>query len=425
MVAAHTSSHPSASAGWIICLDKRPTERSREDVDVILARLQNLKAFERFHPSVLQQICMQGFYEYLERGITLYRQGDIGTSWYAVLSGSLDVKVSETANHQDAVTICTLGAGTAFGESVLDDRPRHATLVTRETSELLRLGQTDFRCLWGNYHQFMAGLLPPPYGVMENSRSNDQTPDKENISNNTAGPLAKHLNKKPLIQSPAKAQFPISVSQKVPSENVLRAGKVLHKAILARAPHMIRDRKFHLKTYRRCCVGIELVDWQMQQSCVHSRSQAVGMWQALLEEGVLNLSEAHWEVDQELSFQDKYVFYRFLGDEQEAPAPPGDGEPKEGPDELQEALGLLAQLGPDAHLRMVLRKRPSERTADDLEIIYEELLHIKALSHLSITVKRELSGVLIFESHANAGTVCKQLRTNRGTNRINIHVCKT
>lgn len=30
----------------------------------------------------------------------MFRQGDIGTSWYAVLSGSLDVKVSETANHQ-------------------------------------------------------------------------------------------------------------------------------------------------------------------------------------------------------------------------------------------------------------------------------------------------------------------------------------
>lgn len=29
---------------------------------------------------------------------------------------------------------------------------------------------------------------------------------------------------------------------------------------------------------------------------------------------------------------------------------------------------------------------PSERTADDLEFIYEELLHIKALSHLSTTV---------------------------------------
>jgi hypothetical protein len=54
----------------LLILPCRPTERSREDVDVILARLQNLKAFERFHPSVLQQICMRGFYEYLERGIT-------------------------------------------------------------------------------------------------------------------------------------------------------------------------------------------------------------------------------------------------------------------------------------------------------------------------------------------------------------------
>lgn len=30
----------------------------------------------------------------------VYRQGDIGTSWYAVLSGSLDVKVSETSSYQ-------------------------------------------------------------------------------------------------------------------------------------------------------------------------------------------------------------------------------------------------------------------------------------------------------------------------------------
>ena len=50
---------------------------------------------------------------------------------------------------------------------------------------------------------------------------------------------------------------------------------------------------------------------------------------------------------------------------------------------------------------------PHERTVEDLEIIYEELLHIKALSHLSTMVKRELASVLVFESHAKAGTVCK------------------
>uniref|UniRef100_A0A6Q2ZHZ5 Rap guanine nucleotide exchange factor 4 n=1 Tax=Esox lucius TaxID=8010 RepID=A0A6Q2ZHZ5_ESOLU len=193
---------------------------------------------------------------------------------------------------------------------------------------------------------------------------------------------------------------PCIPSPQVPSEKILRAGKVLRDAILSRAPHMIRDRKYHLKTYRQCCVGTELVDWQMQHSsCVHSRNQAVGMWQVLLEEGVLN------HVDQEPTFQDKYLFYRFLDDEKEDAPLPTEEETRENQEELQDTLLLLSQIGPDAHMRMILRKQPGQRTADDLEIIYEELLHIKALSHLSTSVKRELAGVLIFESHAKAGTV--------------------
>ncbi|KAG8124915.1 hypothetical protein E2320_020201 [Naja naja] len=195
--------------------------------------------------------------------------------------------------------------------------------------------------------------------------------------------------------------FTVFLILQVPSEKILRAGKVLRNTILSRAPHMIRDRKYHLKTYRQCCVGTELVDWIMQQSsCVHLRTQAVGMWQVLLEESVLN------HVDQEQYFQDKYLFYRFLDDEHEdAPVMPTEEEKKECDEELQDTILLLAQIGPDAHMRMILRKPPGQRTVDDLEIIYEELLHIKALSHLSTTVKRELAGVLVFESHPKAGTV--------------------
>uniref|UniRef100_A0A671Z213 Rap guanine nucleotide exchange factor 4b n=1 Tax=Sparus aurata TaxID=8175 RepID=A0A671Z213_SPAAU len=338
------------------CSVHRPSERSGEDVDIILTRLREVKAFHRFPPPLLLQICACAFYECLEKGITLFRQGDIGTSWYAVLSGSLDVKVSETANHQDAVTICTLGIGTAFGESILDNTPRHATIVSRETSELLRIEQREFKSLWEKYRQSLAGLLAPPYGAMESGSNNDK--------------------------------------------KLQRAGKVLRNAILSRAPHMIRDRKYHLKTYRQCCVGTELVDWLVLQSaCVLTRSHAVGMWQALLEEGVLN------HVDQELGFQDKYLFYRFLDDEEEDTPLPSEEEKRESEEELPETILFLAQIGPDALLRMILRKSPGQRTGDDLEIIYDELLHIKALAHLSNTVKRELASVVIFESHAKAGTV--------------------
>uniref|UniRef100_A0A8C5GJE2 Rap guanine nucleotide exchange factor 4-like n=1 Tax=Gouania willdenowi TaxID=441366 RepID=A0A8C5GJE2_GOUWI len=345
--------------------------RSGEDVDIILTRLREVKAFQRFPPPLLLQICTCAFYECLEKGITLFRQGDIGTSWYAVLSGSLDVKVSETAIHQDAVTICTLGIGTAFGESILDNTPRHATIVSRETSELLRIEQREFKSLWEKYRQSLAGLLAPPYGAMESG------------SNNDSQIAASQLN-----------------TVLVPSEKLQRAGKVLRNVILSRAPHMIRDRKYHLKTYRQCCVGTELVDWLVLQSaCVLTRSHAVGMWQALLEEGGLN------HVDQELGFQDKYLFYRFLDDEEEDTPLPGEEEKRESEEELPESILFLAQIGPDALLRMILRKSPGQRTGDDLEIIYDELLHIKALAHLSNTVKRELASVVIFESHAKAGTV--------------------
>lgn len=47
--------------------------------------------------------------------------------------------------------------------------------------------------------------------------------------------------------------FFFSMITKVPSEKILRAGKILRNTILSRAPHMIRDRKYHLKTYR--CVS--------------------------------------------------------------------------------------------------------------------------------------------------------------------------
>uniref|UniRef100_A0A8D2NJN6 Rap guanine nucleotide exchange factor 4 n=1 Tax=Zonotrichia albicollis TaxID=44394 RepID=A0A8D2NJN6_ZONAL len=366
----------------------RPLERSSEDVDIIFARLKEVKAFEKFHPNLLQQICLCGYYENLEKGITLFRQGDIGTNWYAVLTGSLDVKVSDTSNHQDAVTICTLGIGTAFGESILDNTPRHATIVTREHSELLRIEQKDFKALWEKYRQYMSGLLTPPYGVMETGSNNDSKYERLDMRWWT-----------PLID-PHIPHHPTKTITQVPSEKILRAGKILRNTILSRAPHMIRDRKYHLKTYRQCCVGTELVDWMMQQSpCVHLRTQAVGMWQVLLEEGVLN------HVDQEHHFQDKYLFYRFLDDEREDAPLPTEEEKKECDEELQDTMLLLSQIGPDAHMRMILRKPPGQRTVDDLEFIYEELLHIKALSHLSTTVKRELAGVLIFESHPKAGTV--------------------
>ncbi|XP_047436751.1 rap guanine nucleotide exchange factor 3 isoform X2 [Mugil cephalus] len=181
------------------------------------------------------------------------------------------------------------------------------------------------------------------------------------------------------------------------SDRVVKAARSVISVMIERNPGLIRDRKHHLKTYRQCCSGKELVDWLLKQNeCLQSRSQAVGMWQVLVDEGILI------HVKHELNFLDKDTqFYRF----QESDFSPNHANEKESEDELQEGLSLLSQLGPDALLTMILRKCPSQRSAEDLEVIYEELLHVKAAAHLSATVRKELAAVLVFESHAKAGTV--------------------
>uniref|UniRef100_A0AAQ4QIK2 Rap guanine nucleotide exchange factor (GEF) 3 n=1 Tax=Gasterosteus aculeatus aculeatus TaxID=481459 RepID=A0AAQ4QIK2_GASAC len=181
--------------------------------------------------------------------------------------------------------------------------------------------------------------------------------------------------------------------------NVLRVvTKSVHSVMIDGNPGLIRDRKHHLKTYRQCSSGKELVDWLMKQNeCLQSRSQAVGMWQVLVDEGIL----VH--VKHELNFHDKETqFYRFQDSEFGLNHISNE---KDSEEELQESLSLLSQLGPDALLTMILRKCPSQRSAEDLEVIYEELLHVKAVAHLSTSVRKELAAVLVFESHAKAGAV--------------------
>ncbi|KAL6483365.1 hypothetical protein MHYP_G00082370 [Metynnis hypsauchen] len=183
------------------------------------------------------------------------------------------------------------------------------------------------------------------------------------------------------------------------SDRILKAARVVYGALIERNPGLIRDRKHHLKTYRQCCSGKELVDWLMKlNDCFQSRSQAVGMWQVLVDEGIL----VH--VKQELNFHDKDTqFYRFMETEFDLNHTNNEKDSKE--DELQEGLALLVQMGPDALLNMILRKCPSQRSTEDVEVIYEELLHVKAVAHLSTSVRKELAAVLVFESHAKAGTV--------------------
>ena len=95
-------------------LVSRPTDRTSDDLDTIFSKLKDVKAFEKFHPLLIQQLCYYSYFENLEKGVTrkcivsinssceeiflsfsetVFRTGDLGANWFAILSGSVDVCV--------------------------------------------------------------------------------------------------------------------------------------------------------------------------------------------------------------------------------------------------------------------------------------------------------------------------------------------
>lgn len=69
---------------------------------------------------------------------------------------------------------------------------------------------------------------------------------------------------------------------------ILAVGEELRLLLHEEEPPLIRDRRYHLKTYEKCFTGVEMVDWLLKKGEVESRSEAVAMMQKLLDNGVVH-----------------------------------------------------------------------------------------------------------------------------------------
>ena len=71
-------------------------------------------------------------------GHVIARQGEIGTGFFVIVSGSVRVV-------RDGAVVARLGPGEFFGElSVLDRMPRNATVAAEEATSCLALAAWDF-----------------------------------------------------------------------------------------------------------------------------------------------------------------------------------------------------------------------------------------------------------------------------------------
>jgi len=69
---------------------------------------------------------------------------------------------------------------------------------------------------------------------------------------------------------------------------ILSVGEELRVLLHEEEPPMIKDRRFHLRSYNQCFIGSEMVDWLLKKGEVESRIEAIQMMQKLVDYGVLH-----------------------------------------------------------------------------------------------------------------------------------------
>ncbi|XP_019583102.2 rap guanine nucleotide exchange factor 5 isoform X3 [Rhinolophus sinicus] len=175
-------------------------------------------------------------------------------------------------------------------------------------------------------------------------------------------------------------------SSQIYGENSSCAGRALRNIIIVQAADLIKDRVNLKGFYRRSCVGSELVDWLLEHCpFVQCRSMAVGVWQLLLDMGIMS------SVDQHLYFQDTYVFYQFSSDECSYLYCEFERE-----EEWQNGVKLLLQLVPLIPTRAGICEL-SHQKIEDAEESSDEIL-----ARLTSAVQRELAAVIALKAKKSA-----------------------
>ncbi|XP_007642525.2 rap guanine nucleotide exchange factor 5 isoform X1 [Cricetulus griseus] len=169
-------------------------------------------------------------------------------------------------------------------------------------------------------------------------------------------------------------------------ENSSCAGRALRNIIIVQGADLVKDRVNLKGFYRRSCVGSELVDWLLEHCpFVQCRSMAIGVWQLLLDMGIMS------SVDQHLYFQDNYVFYQFSSEECSYLYCEFERE-----EEWQNGVKLLLQLVHLIPARAGICDL-SHQKVEDSEESSDEIL-----ARLTSAVQRELAAVIALKARKSA-----------------------
>ncbi|KAI8906264.1 hypothetical protein EDD86DRAFT_256399 [Gorgonomyces haynaldii] len=97
---------------WL--LKKKFNKRTPRDIKTLYTYVKNIKAFKQLTEQVLKQVCGVLKLMSYNANQTVFQQGDIGTEWFIILVGSVNVLITKTGDPKDRIVVANLPMGTGF-----------------------------------------------------------------------------------------------------------------------------------------------------------------------------------------------------------------------------------------------------------------------------------------------------------------------
>jgi len=113
-----------------------------------ISLLKSIALFEGLEESDLNKISQVVKERAAPKGTVLFKEGDLGDSFYLIKSGGVEILKKENGEEKVVNTIEAGDKNNFFGEmALIEGAPRSATLRTSKDSELLVISKTDFDML--------------------------------------------------------------------------------------------------------------------------------------------------------------------------------------------------------------------------------------------------------------------------------------
>jgi CRP/FNR family cyclic AMP-dependent transcriptional regulator len=107
------------------------------------ADLKRIPLFEGLPEAELRALAERTVTRSYPKRAIIVTEGDDSDSLYLILSGRVKVYLAD--EHGKELILAIKGAGQYFGEMVLDDQPRSASVITLEPAQFAVLSRADFR----------------------------------------------------------------------------------------------------------------------------------------------------------------------------------------------------------------------------------------------------------------------------------------